>query len=62
MMLTFIVFTFGSLLVAVQIAGGQMTPRIMAATLLRDNAIRFSVGARSASASAEHGRPAASSP
>ena len=44
MMLTFIVFTFGSLLVAVQIAGGQMTPRIMAATLLRDNAIRFSVG------------------
>ncbi len=44
MMLTFIVFTFGSLLVAVQIAGGQMTPRIMAATLLRDNVIRFSVG------------------
>ena len=44
MMLTFIVFTFGSLLVAVQIAGGQLTPRIVAATLLRDNAIRFAVG------------------
>ena len=44
MMLTFIVFTFGSLLVAIQIAGGQLTPRIVAATLLRDNAIRFAVG------------------
>jgi uncharacterized membrane protein len=42
--LTFIVFTFGSLLVAIQIAGGQLTPRIIAATLLRDNAIRFTVG------------------
>jgi len=44
LMLTFIVFTFGSLLVAVQIAGGQLTPRIIAATLLRDNAIRLTVG------------------
>jgi uncharacterized membrane protein len=42
--LTFFVFTFGSLLVAVQVAGGQLTPRIIAATLLRDNAIRFTVG------------------
>ena len=42
--LTFIVFTFGSLLVAIQVAGGQLTPRIIAATLLRDNAIRFTVG------------------
>lgn len=42
--LTFMVFTFGSLLVAIQIAGGQLTPRIIAATLLRDNAIRFTVG------------------
>ncbi|HTO61492.1 MAG TPA: DUF2254 domain-containing protein [Bradyrhizobium sp.] len=42
--LTFIVFTFGSLLVAIQIAGGQLTPRIIAATLLCDNAIRFTVG------------------
>jgi uncharacterized membrane protein len=42
--LTFIVFTFGSLLVAIQVAGGQLTPRIIAATLLGDNAIRFTVG------------------
>ena len=42
--LTFLVFTFGSLLVAIQIAGGQLSPRIIATTLLRDNAIRFTVG------------------
>ena len=41
--LSFLVFTFGSLLVAIQIAGGQYTPRIIATTLLRDNAIRFIV-------------------
>ena len=44
MTLTFLVFTFGSLLVAIQVAGGQLTPRIIAVTLLRDNAIRFTVG------------------
>jgi len=42
--ISFIVFTFGSLLVAIQVASGQYTPRIIATTLLRDNAIRFSVG------------------
>ena len=42
--MSFIVFTFGSLLIAIQVAGGQYTPRIIATTLLRDNAIRFSVG------------------
>ncbi|HTO67667.1 MAG TPA: DUF2254 domain-containing protein [Bradyrhizobium sp.] len=42
--LTFMVFTFGSLLVAIQVASGQLTPRIIAATLLRDNTIRFIVG------------------
>lgn len=42
--LTFLVFTFGSLLVAIQVASGQLTPRIIAATLLCDNAIRFTVG------------------
>jgi uncharacterized membrane protein len=42
--LSFLVFTFGSLLVAIQVAGGQYTPRIIATTLLRDNAIRFIVG------------------
>jgi uncharacterized membrane protein len=38
------VFTFGSLLVAIQIAGGQLTPRVIATTLLRDNVVRYSVG------------------
>ena len=42
--LSFIVFTFGSLLVAIQVASGQYTPRIIATTLLRDNIIRYTVG------------------
>jgi uncharacterized membrane protein len=42
--LSFIVFTFGSLLVAIQVAGGQYTPRIIATTLLRDNVMRYTVG------------------
>ena len=42
--LSCIVFTFGSLLVAIQVAGGQYTPRIIATTLLRDNVIRYTVG------------------
>ena len=42
--LSFLVFTFGSLLVAIQIAGGQLTPRIIATTLLRDNVVRYTVG------------------
>jgi uncharacterized membrane protein len=42
--LAFVVFTFGSLLVAIQIAGGQLTPRIIATLLLRDNVVRYSVG------------------
>jgi uncharacterized membrane protein len=42
--LSFIVFTFGSMLVAIQVASGQLTPRIIATALLRDNVIRFSVG------------------
>ena len=44
LVLSFIVFTFGSMLVAIQIAGGQLTPRIIATTLLRDNVIRVTVG------------------
>ncbi len=44
LILSFLVFTFGSLLVAIQVAGGQYTPRIIATTILRDNAIRFTVG------------------
>lgn len=42
--LSFIVFTFGSLLVAIQVASGQLTPRIIATTLLRDDVIRRTVG------------------
>jgi len=42
--MSFLVFTFGSLLVAIQVAGGQYTPRIIATTLLRDNSIRGMVG------------------
>ena len=42
--LSFMVFTFGSLLVAIQVAGGQLTPRIIATTLLCDNVVRYSVG------------------
>ena len=41
--LSFVVFTFGSLLVAIQVASGQYTPRIIATTLLRDNVIRYMI-------------------
>jgi uncharacterized membrane protein len=41
---SFVVFTFGSMLVAIQVASGQLTPRIIATTLLRDNVIRSTVG------------------
>jgi uncharacterized membrane protein len=42
--LSFVVFTFGSLLVALQIASGQLTPRIIATTLLRNNVVKYTVG------------------
>src|SRR5215213_3705184 len=42
--LSFVVFTFGSLLVAIQVASGQMTPRIIATTLLRDDVVKYTVG------------------
>ena len=41
---SFIVFTFGSMLVAIQVASGQLTPRIIATALLRNNVIRLTVG------------------
>src|SRR3954453_1363839 len=41
---SFIVFTFSSMLVAIQVASGQLTPRIIATALLRNNVIRFPVG------------------
>ena len=40
---TFMVFTFGSLLIAIQIASGQMTPRIIASMLLRANVPKYAV-------------------
>jgi uncharacterized membrane protein len=42
--LTFLIFILGSLLVAIQVAGGQLTPRIIAATLLSNNALRIIIG------------------
>ena len=42
--LSFVVFTFGSLLVAIQVASAQMTPRIIATTLLRNNVVKYTVG------------------
>src|SRR6516225_10048899 len=42
--IAFIVFTFSSLLVAIQVASGQLTARIIATTLLRNRLIRSSVG------------------
>jgi uncharacterized membrane protein len=42
--LSFVVFTFGSLLVAIQVASAQMTPRIIATTLLRNSVVKYTVG------------------
>jgi uncharacterized membrane protein len=42
--LSCLVFAFGSLLVAIQVAGGQYTPRVIATMLLRDRVIRGIVG------------------
>jgi uncharacterized membrane protein len=41
--IAFLVFTFSSLLVAIQVSSGQMTPRIIATTLLPDKTIRSTV-------------------
>jgi uncharacterized membrane protein len=41
--LSFLVFTFGSLLVAIQVAGAQLTSRIIATTLLRNNVVKYTV-------------------
>lgn len=42
--LSFTVFTFGSLLIAIQVASGQYTPRVIATTLLSNNVVRYTVG------------------
>lgn len=42
--LSFVVFTFGSLLVALQVASGQLTPRIIATVLVRNDVVRYTTG------------------
>ncbi len=42
--LSLMVFTFGSLLIAIQVASGTLTPRIIATTLLQNWVIRYTVG------------------
>jgi uncharacterized membrane protein len=42
--LSLLVFTFGSLLVALQIASGQLTPRVIATILLRNDVVRYTTG------------------
>ncbi len=42
--LSFVVFTFGSLLVAIQVASAQLTPRVIATTLLRNDVVKYTVG------------------
>jgi hypothetical protein len=54
--LSFVVFTFGSLLVAIQVASGQYTPRIIATTLLRDNASATRLACSSSRSSSPSGR------
>ena len=41
--LSFVVFTFGSLLVAIQVAGAQLTSRIIATTLLQDRVVKYTI-------------------
>ena len=52
MTLSFMVFTFGSLIVAIQVASGQMTPRVIATT----PAQRRTASARRARAASRTGR------
>jgi uncharacterized membrane protein len=58
--LSFLVFTFGSLLVALQVASGQLTPRIIATTLLRDNVLRYTSGCSSSRLSSRSSHSTAS--
>jgi uncharacterized membrane protein len=43
-MLSLLVFVLSSLLIAVQVASAQLTPRVIAATFLRDRPVRFTIG------------------
>ena len=42
-MMSFLVFLFSALMIAVQIASAQLTPRVIATTFLRDRPIKFTV-------------------
>ena len=42
--LAFVVFTFGFLLVAIQVASSQLTARLIATTLLRNPLVKYIVG------------------
>src|SRR5262249_22320073 len=42
--ISFIVFTFGSILIAIQVGHGPSSPRILSTALLRNNVIRLTVG------------------
>lgn len=43
-MLSLLVFLLSSLLIAVQVASTQLTPRVIAATFLRDRPVKFTIG------------------
>jgi uncharacterized membrane protein len=43
-MLSFLVFLFSALMIAVQIASAQLTPRVIATTFLQDRPVRLTIG------------------
>ena len=43
-MLSFLVFLFSALLIAVQLASAQLTPRVIATNFLRDRPVKFTIG------------------
>ena len=43
-MISLLVFVLSALLIAVQVASAQLTPRVIAATFLRDRAVKFTIG------------------
>jgi uncharacterized membrane protein len=43
-MLSLLVFVLSALLIAVQVASAQLTPRVIAATFLRDRPVKFTMG------------------
>ena len=43
-MLSFLVFLFSALMIAVQIASAQLTPRVIATTFLQDRPVRLAIG------------------